>query len=1012
MMKQFKNIIKTTLFIIYSSFSYGQISTTPVEITRPAPSVANLMSFTEIPVNTHTGIPDISIPLASLPTHNKEINVNVALSYHPSGIAIANKASDVGIGWNITGDAVISRTIQHAPDEYLIPMYQQFTNYGTTGIQFNDVYSYNFMGYSGKFKIIFNSSNNTFTLQKLQVDNLKIDFTMISGTQKIDSFTVYDDKGFKYIFDIKDRDKRELYNLIRSPTLLNPNGTNGTILTQEQLQSEYYFNSAHHLSKVMDNNGKELVTYLYEEFIEPHPITPHPATNLITNKLSVINALDNGKILFDFDKVLPDTDKDNDPIQLQTIEVKDNYNNSIKKFNFQYGGISVTLGVIDHRVKRTLSNLIENNNNVTQNNEYKFIYKNQVATSNPFFCNDNYYGFDTFGYLTNGLNTNNLVEQTEIDLDYLLDMDSATPNVYRPSKDVSSLGVLERILYPTGGQVKYEFESNTYSFNENQSNQFLGTPIQEVYKTKNFDNHSYTEIYNSSYNTSVSSSFPLNITGSQPVKLYFKLLSNPIYPPFNPPNEPSYATCRLLGNGVDFYIDNYSINCLGDYIEVQPGNYTVQFTLQNLGATGNLKITKKSLTTAPVKEWVYGGGLRIKQITHFDSHSLSQRQTAVKQINYDYQMFNNINRSSGELYDGYLRSFSTGIATLPQVSYRNVKVYNTQNNGYIKYTYDSYTDSPYFTNATSNYYQNYLGYKNGLLKKTEYFNSSNTLLKTIENNYEFEERGGLMYMASMINLGSIGFTIKSCWTKLIGTNTKEYFYPSGNTNIVSSNQTFSYNPNNLKISESTVNNSNGETLKTKYFYHTGNSIYSQNRIAEIESIETYRGAELLSKSKINYGNVWQNNVSLLPQTIVTAKGANAFENRVEYIQYDEFSNPLEVKQTTGIPITYIWGYNKTQPIAKIENATYAQVQSYVANLQTLSNGTDENSLITALNNLRTALPNAMITTYTYKPLIGISTVTDPKGDKQAYHYDSFNRLQFVKDSQGNILNENEYHYKN
>jgi hypothetical protein len=54
----------------------------------------------------------------------------------------------------------------------------------------------------------------------------------------------------------------------------------------------------------------------------------------------------------------------------------------------------------------------------------------------------------------------------------------------------------------------------------------------------------------------------------------------------------------------------------------------------------------------------------------------------------------------------------------------------------------------------------------------------------------------------------------------------------------------------------------------------------------------------------------------------------------------------------------------------------------------------------------------MITTITYKPLIGVSTITDTKGDKQTYHYDSFNRLQFVKDSSGNILSENEYHYKN
>jgi YD repeat-containing protein len=53
----------------------------------------------------------------------------------------------------------------------------------------------------------------------------------------------------------------------------------------------------------------------------------------------------------------------------------------------------------------------------------------------------------------------------------------------------------------------------------------------------------------------------------------------------------------------------------------------------------------------------------------------------------------------------------------------------------------------------------------------------------------------------------------------------------------------------------------------------------------------------------------------------------------------------------------------------------------------------------------------MITTYTYKPLIGISTVTDPKGDTQTYIYDDFNRLKEVRDKDNNILSENQYHYR-
>jgi hypothetical protein len=282
--------------------------------------------------------------------------------------------------------------------------------------------------------------------------------------------------------------------------------------------------------------------------------------------------------------------------------------------------------------------------------------------------------------------------------------------------------------------------------------------------------------------------------------------------------------------------------------------------------------------------------------------------------------------------------------------------------------------------------------------------------------FNYIECTGWCYTGNSLDF--IGYTfdkkIKG-WAKLKSKTTKNYFYPTPTSpaNIVQTDETYTYNPLNKKISEQTVTNSNlNEIMKTKYFYlATVDTPISKNNISTIEKIETYRDAALLSSSKINYVINFPGNVSYLPQTITTSKGSNALETRVRYNAYDEFGHPLEVSQQNGTVVSYIWGYNKTQPIAKIENATYASVESYVGNLQDLSNSTNEANLITALNALRTALPNAMITTYTYKPLIGISTVTVPKGDTQTYHYDEFNRLQFVKDSEDNILSENAYHYR-
>jgi YD repeat-containing protein len=248
------------------------------------------------------------------------------------------------------------------------------------------------------------------------------------------------------------------------------------------------------------------------------------------------------------------------------------------------------------------------------------------------------------------------------------------------------------------------------------------------------------------------------------------------------------------------------------------------------------------------------------------------------------------------------------------------------------------------------------------------------------------------------------------WAKLKTKTTKNYFYPGSATSptiFTQTDEAFTYNSVNKGISEHTVTNSKGEVLKTKYFYHTGNSAVSQNRIAEIERIESYRGINLLSTSKIMYANTFGANASYFPQTIQTAKAAASLEERVQYNLYNEFGNPTELQKENGTVVSYIWGYNKSQPIAKIENATNAQIATALG----VSLATVDETDLTAINNLRVTLPNAMITTYSYRPLVGVSTITDPKGYKATYEYDSLGRLKVVRDAYGNKVSENEYNYR-
>ena len=154
----------------------------------------------------------------------------------------------------------------------------------------------------------------------------------------------------------------------------------------------------------------------------------------------------------------------------------------------------------------------------------------------------------------------------------------------------------------------------------------------------------------------------------------------------------------------------------------------------------------------------------------------------------------------------------------------------------------------------------------------------------------------------------------------------------------------------------------------------------------------------------------------LPKEVLTAKGGGSLESRLTYHGYDVKGNVREVSKKDGTHITYLWGYDYNHPIAKVENASYAQVMTALGKQSTDNLGylqtMNEAELQEVMTKLRANLPTAQVSSYTYIPLVGVSTITDPRGQKMTYHYDAYNRLQYVKDSQGNILKEHKYNYKN
>lgn len=289
---------------------------------------------------------------------------------------------------------------------------------------------------------------------------------------------------------------------------------------------------------------------------------------------------------------------------------------------------------------------------------------------------------------------------------------------------------------------------------------------------------------------------------------------------------------------------------------------------------------------------------------------------------------------------------------------------------------------------------------------------NNDCLNSIFYTYNYVNAKKLPYFKHFL-----GFSLPKTKT------TTEYFNGASIINTTSYN--YNFNGDLLLLKNESTSNSKNENIEKKYYYSVdssdavNSSLVAANRISKPIDTETYRNGLKLSENKTIYGNDATTGGLVLPKYEYMAKFPNnlpnitnigTLENKITYNQYDSNGNIQQYTPENGTPVSIIWGYNKTQPIAKIENATNVQIATALG-ISDVSALNESN--LNAINALRgnISFVNCMVTTFTYIPLVGVSTITDPKNDIVTYEYDSFGRLELIKDSRNSILKEFAYNYK-
>ncbi|WP_137904900.1 hypothetical protein [Chryseobacterium sp. 2VB] len=1101
-----------------------------------APTANNLMKFEEVPVSYYTGIPDISIPLVGMSTSGTEIGIGVQLKYHPLSAKPEDRSGETGLGWSLIAGGTISRTIRgggvdeknvtigfSTPPKVKFGIYNEVYNptgklmrdepydqneykYASGLGKFDteyDLYQYNFMGQSGRFYIAKDAGGN-YKIEKLDKNNLQIICTPDSQGV-VNSFTIVDDKGIRYIFSPMEKSHQSITTV-----------KTGLVNLQSNIDSSYEMDnywSSFHLTKIEDQNNITLAVFKYElssviKFEETPTITRRLAKDvyyyntanntsggldnpddsmpgaiesqtvnneMLTMLLTSVEVIGKGTIYLNYEKGRLDTNYKESSEMYKLKSIQSNYaGQSISQYTDKY--------VFDYKYTNTTYQQTSGQ----QKTENKMLL-NKVTKITPNGQNQEY-------KMEYTLPTGNLVKDQW--------------GYYKGEGSGVKTDVLQSLTYPTKGKTVFDFDSNDYSHYYN------GAVMEEV--TGHTETQQFGAYINfGQFSTTYKQPF-FTVNTAQYVKLHY-ILGNLIYynwifKIYKKTGDNTFVKVYEVGNGSQA-CNRPPPTCMtggvdgGSEIHSEY-NYDVYFEpgVYYASLEGNFSVSIPGDTAdgfeATTVEDVFieekvrkGGGLRINSIAYFADASSADPS---KKYVYNYKNIENAQKSSGSLVfpepiNKYTYSYSynnkhvyptliysanfdvtTDYNILPvqktqgaDVGYKYVTVQeidkDENTNGKTVYTYRSPLDYP---NTSTMALQMPIrpipneDYLRGQVISEKKYNEAGKILLETNTEYttsEFIKNDGVKlidnFYNSMISLFfsftnyqfalnqtgiSIALTTPYKNFEKFGVtlpSKKEetsYFYENGVQNKLITMTDYIYNTEDYPLSE-TQSVLGGDTYSSYYQYakeKNNQLMISKNMIGiplETKTQQTVNGiTKVTSREETIYPTavphaITGNLVLPLSEYSYDTLNPTVSSKEVSYEKYDEKGNILQYREKDGTPVSIVWGYNKTKPIAKVVGSTYSQIEGMISTIVAKSNEdaadpTKEADLLLALDAFQ---PVGMVTKYTYDPLVGVTTITPPSGVRELYVYDTANRLKQVqireRDNAGNysfkVVKEFKYNYK-
>lgn len=1003
MRKRYTHIIIALLFFSIKCWAQLDIGMQNSQPVVPSWENYELMQYGKIGASMYTGTVNYSIPIYTY--KDKDFEIPISIDYATNGFRVNHSSGILGHGWSLYTPGVITRQIRGIPDEHYFEVLVQGTIYSTTmywGFKYlnpgktyvedcilgtmdrhnigkydtnslntfqtqfyetePDVYTFNFMGFSGKFE----RRPNNIVGDDGQIFEV-FDAEGASRGLKIEVdesgwIVLTDSKGYKYYFW-----KNEVQEIKEKP----------------ELTSSDYFVVSWILKSISAPNGRS-VSFLYDPhvnqyskdysyqprighyFMYCYPIlditastnTVIDSTNHVNARLVAINFDDSVKMEFNYSEGDYELRKNTwnhtarascDNKRLESINLL-NGDRLLKSCKFSYVSSNP-----EHQGGNGNCVTFLKNVNISGEGLYQFDYNNENGAY-PYLGTTSY---DHWGYSNGrGFPLSGYASYISQDANY---DETVIGNVKDPSFSCAKMGTLCRITYPSGGFTTLEYEPHTYSKAVVRNSSSMGP---------------YTGV----------EGFEPELVTMDTVVQAGGVRIHRIINHLDEDEESDTTTFQyqqveepMLSSGILINTPRYGV----EYYTAQRIKHVKYYNLANF----IFDYDRTHIEYSDVRVAKSGGGSSV-----YSYSSCAQYDN----MDIDYS---GLGEGNSIMIPTFGKTYQDHYAILQcEVDWRVTQI---------------------LTPIPSRQYMR------GKLLSEKHYTSGNLLINEISNTYLFpsvsidtifyncgELAKEIYYPRHNIELASTTTTEYNNNTAVSKTEQYEYNrigLPTVVKTSTSRGDTVVTRNTYVVDTVASTPSLNDQTIidmADKYL------------LGMLLSSETHRvngtTDRLLSAARLTYYRPAQNKPELFcPSTKQEWVSGNNWKTTGQY-QFDAMGNLVEVVDEASLTSSYLWSYGSRHMVSTLQNATKAQTETALASVGLHS--VDSLARMTYLTSsdfgkvkdLGQQLGSSLQSAWRYRPLVGMTESAPPNHAGATYHYDGYGRLTEIRDDMGKVVGQQEY----